>query len=105
MWDAQTDPVTGEPTNVVAMDSAATTRKATDVSSAAEPIEAAGVNLTITPDADFSTNPSTVYPVTIDPTITYSDPSWDTWVRDGVTTDLSSTTCWRSAPATARLPG
>ncbi|GGN93529.1 hypothetical protein GCM10010112_81860 [Actinoplanes lobatus] len=92
MWDAQTDPRTGDPTNVVVMESDATTRKATDVSAQAEPIEAAGVNLTITPDADFFNDPDTVYPVTIDPTITYDDPTWDTWVRDGVTTDLSTTT-------------
>ena len=90
MWDAQTDPRNGDPTNVVPIQSSAAAREATDTSVQAETIDSAGVNLTITPDADFLTDPDTVYPVTIDPTVTFEDPTWDTWVRNGITSDLST---------------
>lgn len=90
MWDSRTDSTTGEPAHVLAMDSEAITRAATDTSAQAEPIEAAGVDLAITPDVEFLADPTTVYPVTIDPTLQLDDPTWDTWVREGTTTDLST---------------
>jgi hypothetical protein len=90
MWDARTNPSTGEPAEVRTMESDVIARTATDSSADAEPIEAGGVNLIITPDAEFLADPATVYPVTIDPTLELTDPTWDTSVREGTTTDLST---------------
>jgi hypothetical protein len=89
MWDARTDPATGEPTQVRVMDSSATARPATDTSEEATPIEGAGVNLKITPDSGFLADSRTVYPVTIDPQLIFEDPTWDTWVNEGDTFDHS----------------
>ncbi|UQU67580.1 hypothetical protein COUCH_15470 [Couchioplanes caeruleus] len=92
MWDSRTDPDTGDPLAVRTMGISATAVAARDTSIDAEAVDGAGVKLTIEPDAAFLKDPRTVYPVTIDPTVHLGAPVFDTWVRDGVTEDLSTRT-------------
>ena len=60
MWDARTDPATDEPTAVeeVGLELAAPSESATDAT------------LVLSPPESFLTDPTTVYPVTIDPSPT-----------------------------------
>jgi RHS repeat-associated protein len=73
MYSAATDAKTGEPSQV------------TDVTQKLVQDPEAGVDagLTLTPDADFLSDPKTVFPVTIDPVISAVDAIGDTWVRNG----------------------
>jgi hypothetical protein len=45
------------------------------------------VELTLTPDMVWLRNPSTAFPVTIDPTLNPASTTFDTYVRESVTTD------------------
>ncbi|MQA36053.1 DNRLRE domain-containing protein, partial [Modestobacter roseus] len=67
MWDARTDPRTDQP--VAVRDIGLTIENTTDAHSATS-AAASDATLTLTPDAGFLTDPTTVYPVTIDPTQT-----------------------------------
>ena len=60
MWDARTDPVSGEPAEIqeIGLELADATEASTDAT------------LVLTPPQAFLTDPATVYPVTIDPTTT-----------------------------------
>ena len=107
MWDARLDANTRAPAHMRAVGSAAAARKARVEGPKAKAIDGAGVDLTLTPDAKFLADPATVYPVTIDPQLTLDDPTWDTWVREGTTTDLSTTGflqigAWSGAGSIAR---
>ncbi|MEU7905350.1 trypsin-like serine protease [Actinoplanes sp. NPDC049118] len=93
MWDARTDKVTGEPAVQRRVGVTAKHRNATRKTGKRAPIEGAGVDLALTPDMDFLTDPDTVYPVTIDPVVTTTNnDTYDTWVRDGLTTDQTTST-------------
>ena len=50
---------------------------------------AEGLALSLTPDLDWLRHPRTAYPVTLDPTVTPISDTFDTFVRDGLTTDQS----------------
>jgi hypothetical protein len=51
-----------------------------------------GLTLTLTPDQAWLRSPSTVYPVTLDPTVNPLATTFDTYVRASVTTDQSGVT-------------
>ncbi|WP_214416146.1 DNRLRE domain-containing protein [Sphaerisporangium fuscum] len=70
MWDATTDPRSGEPVHQAAID---TTVKRTDQ----------GVVLMLRPDAGFLADPAVKYPVTVDPTSTLTVET-DTWVQSDI---------------------
>ncbi|MFJ6444518.1 DNRLRE domain-containing protein [Streptomyces sp. NPDC091649] len=79
MWDASVDKVSGEHTNrgevglkVVKTDD--------------------GVDLVVTPDADFLADPKTTYPVTVDPSTSALSNVFDTYVQQGETRDWSTDT-------------
>jgi RHS repeat-associated protein len=78
MWGAQLDAVSQLPARTAAVDYTLTTR-------------AYGVDVTITPDLAFLSNPATTYPVTIDPDINFKG-TFDTYVQQGTTTDNSAAT-------------
>ena len=67
MWDSRVNPQTGLPAGRVPVGQ--TTRRA-----------GAGTELVLSPDVDLLANPSTMYPVTIDPQFDYG-PTQDTWVQ------------------------
>jgi hypothetical protein len=50
------------------------------------------VDLVVTPDTAFLTNPSTTYPVTVDPSTGYLGNVFDTYVQRGDTADRSTST-------------
>ncbi|WP_091561803.1 DNRLRE domain-containing protein [Micromonospora pattaloongensis] len=79
MWDAATDPRTGERTHTAPVGLRLAQR-------------GAEVDLLVTPDAKFLADPATKYPVTVDPSTGYLGNVFDTYVQRGVTTDLSSAT-------------
>jgi len=91
MWDAQRDPATGLPTN-----SRAIQTTVVNVGGHQE--------LDLTPDYTWLSDPSTQYPVTLDPTTTLYTSS-DTWVENDTLTNENGATDLRaghSATATAR---
>ncbi|WP_327695484.1 DNRLRE domain-containing protein [Streptomyces sp. NBC_00459] len=79
MWDARVDPRSGEHTNSV--------RVPMTLSQDGDTVE-----LTLTPDAGFLSDPDTRYPVTIDPATDALGSLFDTFVQDGDTTDQSAST-------------
>lgn len=74
MWDAKKTPV-GTPVN-------------------RRPVrtELADTTLTLAPDLAWLRNPSTTFPVTIDPTLNPASTTFDTYVQESVTTDRSGET-------------
>ncbi|GAB1691466.1 putative Ig domain-containing protein [Krasilnikovia sp. M28-CT-15] len=92
MWDARTDKATGEPAVKRAVGVAAAHHNAARKKDTGAPVDGAGVDLALSPDMDFLTDPDTVYPVTIDPEINNANAIYDTWVREGLTTDQSNST-------------
>ncbi|QNP72621.1 DNRLRE domain-containing protein [Streptomyces roseirectus] len=79
MWDAQTDPRSGEHTH--------SARVPMTLSQNGDTVE-----LTLAPDPAFLSAEDTVYPVTIDPATDALGTLFDTFVQDGDTTDQSSST-------------
>ncbi|MEU8763946.1 DNRLRE domain-containing protein, partial [Streptomyces sp. NPDC048659] len=79
MWDASTDPVSGEHTRraPVAMKVVRTDD---------------GVDLVLTPDPAFLADPATTYPVTVDPSTGSLGNVFDTYVQQGETRDWSTDT-------------
>ncbi|WP_239312967.1 DNRLRE domain-containing protein [Plantactinospora mayteni] len=73
MWDAKRD-ITGAP--------ASRRPVRTDVTERGDRVE-----LTLTPDRAWLRNPSTAFPVTIDPTVNPLGTTFDTYVRETVNTD------------------
>ncbi|MFD4862951.1 DNRLRE domain-containing protein [Streptomyces atratus] len=78
MWDARTDPRTGEHTRVA--DVGLKVAQSGD-----------DVDLTLTPDAEFLAAPDTVFPVTVDPAVNLGT-TFDAFVQQGYTTDQSAAT-------------
>ncbi|WP_406003453.1 DNRLRE domain-containing protein [Streptomyces sp. NBC_00829] len=79
MWDASVDKVSGEHTRRA--------RVAMKVVKAR-----GGVDLVLTPDAQFLADPKTTYPVTVDPSTSALGNLFDTYVQQGETVDWSSDT-------------
>ncbi|WP_078868913.1 DNRLRE domain-containing protein [Streptomyces sp. NRRL B-1347] len=79
MWDATVDPVSGEHTR-----RAPVAMKAVEVKG--------GVDLVVTPDAEFLADPKTKYPVTVDPSTSALANVFDTYVQQGETRDWSTDT-------------
>ncbi|MGW2844836.1 DNRLRE domain-containing protein [Streptomyces sp. NPDC001274] len=77
MWDASVDKVSGEHTNRARVGMKVVRTKG-------------GVDLVITPDADFLASPDTVYPVTVDPSTGSLGNVFDTYVQQGETVDWST---------------
>ncbi|MER5844923.1 DNRLRE domain-containing protein [Streptomyces prasinus] len=77
MWDSTVDQRSGEHTRK--------TRVGMKVVQ-----KGASVDLLITPDADFLTDPDTKYPVTIDPSTSSLSNVFDTYVQQGETVDWST---------------
>ena len=71
MWDSRTD-VTGTPV-----------RKAPIRNAVAR--TSRGLHLTLTPDQAWLRDPATVYPVTLDPTLSTIGDTYDLYVKEGVT--------------------
>ncbi|MGK5449778.1 DNRLRE domain-containing protein [Streptomyces radiopugnans] len=79
MWDAAVDEVSGEHTNRAKVDWKVVRTED-------------GVDLVITPDADFLADPDTKYPVTVDPSTSALSNVFDTYVQQGETRDWSTDT-------------
>ncbi|WP_205807536.1 DNRLRE domain-containing protein [Micromonospora sp. HNM0581] len=79
MWDARTDPLSGEHTNRAPVGLDVVKRGDT-------------VDLVLTPDPAFLADPATVYPVTVDPTTAALGNVFDTRVQQGETVDWSADT-------------
>jgi RHS repeat-associated protein len=75
MWDARVN-AAGEPSHVRPVGTHAAARTARKSGRTATAVDAAGVELTLTPDAAFLADEQTEYPVTIDPALTVSKASW-----------------------------
>lgn len=78
MWDSRLDPVSQLPAHSVPVAYTLTTT-------------AYGVDVTLTPDMAFLSDPAVQYPVTIDPDINIKS-TFDTYVRKNTTTDQSAST-------------
>lgn len=76
MFDGQTEPLTGEPSHTGSI-----TTTVVETGSSQE--------LDFSPQAGFLSDPATVYPVTIDPTVHLGE-SNDTWIGDGGTAGSGS---------------
>ncbi|WP_437075142.1 DNRLRE domain-containing protein [Streptomyces sp. enrichment culture] len=79
MWDASVDKVSGEHTNRAKVAMKVVRAKG-------------GVDLVITPDAEFLADPATKYPVTVDPSTSSLSNTFDTYVQQGETVDWSADT-------------
>ncbi|MFD9908302.1 DNRLRE domain-containing protein [Streptomyces sp. NPDC059063] len=79
MWDATVDPVSGEHTRRAPVKMKAVRAKG-------------GVDLVVTPDAEFLADPKTKYPVTVDPSTSSLGNVFDTYVQQGETRDWSTDT-------------
>ncbi|WP_331745235.1 sugar-binding protein (plasmid) [Streptomyces anulatus] len=79
MWDASVDKASGEHTR----------RSPVAMKVVKSP---GGVDLVVTPDAEFLADPKTQYPVTVDPSTSALGNLFDTYVQQGETTDLSTDT-------------
>lgn len=79
MWDAQVDPKSLERTNTAPIPMTVTQRGDT-------------VELKLTPDERFLSDPATKFPVTIDPATNALSVLFDTFVQGGDTTDQSAST-------------
>ncbi|MER5935747.1 DNRLRE domain-containing protein [Streptomyces sp. NPDC001928] len=80
MWDATVDKTSGEHTR-----RARVGMKVIDKGDGA-------VDLVVTPSAKFLKDPATRYPVTVDPSTSALSNTFDTYVQQGETTDLSTDT-------------
>ncbi|WP_165956576.1 RHS repeat-associated core domain-containing protein [Kribbella antibiotica] len=80
MWDAATNPATGDPLNK------------TLVKLSIEQVSPGRFTLVVAPDAQWILDPARQFPVTIDPTYASATvlPTFDTFVQTSVATDLSS---------------
>ncbi|MGP4085570.1 DNRLRE domain-containing protein [Streptomyces sp. KR55] len=80
MWDAAVDEQSGEHLN----------RHSVDM----EVVDngAGSIDLVVTPDAGFLADPDTKYPVTVDPSTSALASTFDTYVQQGETVDLSTDT-------------
>ncbi|MFE5484147.1 DNRLRE domain-containing protein [Streptomyces sp. NPDC056527] len=78
MWDAYVDPKSGEHSRRADVGLQVTQR-------------GDAVDLTLTPDADFLADPTTMFPVTVDPAVAIGS-SFDAFVQQGYATDMSSST-------------
>ncbi|MEV6326459.1 DNRLRE domain-containing protein [Streptomyces sp. NPDC051909] len=78
MWDAYVDPNSGEHTHRADVGLKVTQN-------------ADQVDITLTPDASFLAAAETQFPVTVDPAVAIGS-SFDTFVQQGYTTDMSSST-------------
>lgn len=87
MWDAQTNPQSGEPSRVRVVTSKAAARKARKVGRGAAAIDGAGAQLTLTPDMSFFTDPATVYPVTVDPQLNPFTTWGDAYIKESTSSD------------------
>lgn len=76
MWDAQSDSVAGP-------------LRSTEIATSVESIFD-GVALTLTPDLAWMRDPATVFPVTLDPTLTTVSTTFDTYVWENHTSDYSA---------------
>ncbi|WP_394812939.1 DNRLRE domain-containing protein [Streptomyces boetiae] len=79
MWDATVDETSGEHTRTVPVD--------VEITGEGQELE-----ILLTPDAQFLEDPETVYPVTVDPSTASLGNVFDTYVKQGETTDLSADT-------------
>ncbi|WP_457464586.1 RHS repeat-associated core domain-containing protein [Streptomyces sp. TE5632] len=77
MWDASVDKVSGEHTRRVPVAMKVVQRKG-------------GIDLVVTPDAEFLADPETTYPVTVDPSTSALSNVFDTYVQQGETRDWST---------------
>nr|WP_023586455.1 DNRLRE domain-containing protein [Streptomyces thermolilacinus] len=93
MWDATTDPVSGEHTRQVPVSMKVEQKGST-------------IDLVVTPDAKFLADPATKYPVTVDPSTSSLGNVFDTYVQEGETTDKSTgTELWLGNPGTTNPDG
>ncbi|MFI5942067.1 DNRLRE domain-containing protein [Streptomyces uncialis] len=79
MWDATVDKRSGEHTNRAKVDMKVVKTRG-------------GVDLVVTPDAEFLADPDTKYPVTVDPSTSSLSNVFDTYVQQGETVDWSADT-------------
>ncbi|MEV7990571.1 DNRLRE domain-containing protein [Streptomyces sp. NPDC086077] len=79
MWDATVDETSGEHTRRVPVAMKVVKK-------------GSGVDLVITPDAEFLSDPKTKFPVTVDPSTSALSNVFDTYVQQGETVDLSTDT-------------
>ncbi|MGR4883985.1 DNRLRE domain-containing protein [Streptomyces sp. LARHCF249] len=79
MWDSTVDPVSGEHTRRVRVGMKVVQKKGV-------------VDLVVTPDAKFLADPSTKYPVVVDPSTSMLGNIFDTYVQQGETVDWSNDT-------------
>lgn len=79
MWDATVDKVSGEHTRRAKVGLKVVKAQG-------------GVDLVITPDAQFLADPATKYPVTVDPSTSALSNVFDTYVQQGETVDWSNDT-------------
>ncbi|GAQ70172.1 tRNA(Glu)-specific nuclease WapA precursor [Streptomyces turgidiscabies] len=79
MWDATVDKRSGEHTNRAKVGLKVLQK-------------GSSVDLVITPDAEFLTDPGTQYPVTVDPSTSSLSNVFDTYVQQGETVDWSTDT-------------
>ncbi|WSJ47841.1 DNRLRE domain-containing protein [Streptomyces sp. NBC_01317] len=77
MWDATVDKASGEHTHRARVGMKVVPAKG-------------GVDLVLTPDAEFLANPETTYPVTVDPSTSSLGNVFDTYIQQGETVDLST---------------
>ncbi|MFD5574965.1 DNRLRE domain-containing protein [Streptomyces cadmiisoli] len=77
MWDATVDKLSGEHTRRAKVGLKVVKKRSS-------------VDLVITPDAEFLTDPKTQYPVTVDPSTSSLSSTFDTYVQQGETVDWSS---------------
>ncbi|MEU5522274.1 RHS repeat-associated core domain-containing protein [Streptomyces sp. NPDC047860] len=79
MWDATVDKRSGEHTRKAKVGLKVVKNRST-------------IDLVITPDAEFLTDPETQYPVTVDPSTSSLSNVFDTYVQQGETVDWSADT-------------
>jgi hypothetical protein len=78
MWDATVDKNSGEHTHRARVDMKVVNKGR------------GAVDLVVTPSADFLADPATKFPVTVDPSTSALANTFDTYVQQGETTDLST---------------
>lgn len=91
MWDAAPLDALGKPANPAAVASVATPR-------AARSAARGGVELTLTPDHAWLTDPARRYPVIIDPQLNPVSATFDTYVRSDLASDQSGMTDLQIGP-------
>lgn len=79
MWDARVDRAAGQPAVRV------------PVAQQVVPTSV-GLDIALQPDLGFLTDPATVYPVTVDPSVSVVYNSFDTFTQSGTTSDQSTAT-------------